>query len=337
MKALSLTNKGIEPFVVQEIKELLGRDAESHHRVVLFEASEEEVCKFAYQARSVSRVLRLLGSLESPNLLEELPSLVRSLSLPKECTIDGIRVGSHAFNSQDVKACIQEHANVSFSYSSYKNMLFFVIIDEACYLGLDVAGRDLSKRDYKIFPSSFSLKGPLAYSLVRLASFGQQSVMLDPFCRDGTIAIEAALFASGQSPHYFCKRKFLCDALDRFDRSITTDAKVFASSSQFSHLSAAKKNAKIADMHKSIHFRKYAIDDLDILLDTKVTTIVTSVKKTVGALLHRADAMTVSKALVVVLYQQYEGEVPKGFHELRRLTMSMGKQDFSVLVFEKST
>ena len=62
------------------------------------------------------------------------------------------------------------------------DVTFFVyIIGKRFFFGVDFAGFDLSKRNYKVFALADSIKASVAYSLVRLAGVKNGMVVLDPF------------------------------------------------------------------------------------------------------------------------------------------------------------
>jgi tRNA (guanine6-N2)-methyltransferase len=69
------------------------------------------------------------------------------------------------------------------------------VVDDRAALGLRIADRPLHRRAYKVASVPGTLHPPLAAAMVALA--GPGSVLLDPCCGAGTIAIEATAAASG--------------------------------------------------------------------------------------------------------------------------------------------
>ncbi|RMD58069.1 hypothetical protein D6825_02120, partial [Candidatus Woesearchaeota archaeon] len=100
-------------------------------------------------------------------------------------------------------------------------------------------------------------------------------------CRHGTIAIEAALIASNTSPHKYRKDKFAFAKLPnkKFkleDEEREFKGKIYCIDPNFKHISAAKKNAKIAGVVKKISFSRTETEWLDTKLKEKsVDMIVT--------------------------------------------------------------
>ena len=65
--------------------------------------------------------------------------------------------------------------------------------DGAVAAALRIAARPLHRRDWKLDTGPGTLHPPMAAALARLASPEPGRTVLDPFCGDGTIAIETAL------------------------------------------------------------------------------------------------------------------------------------------------
>ncbi len=72
------------------------------------------------------------------------------------------------------------------------------LIDDQAVLGVDLTGKDLGKREYKAFHTRKSLRGTIAYAAIRTAGYGKGETLVDPFCTDGVLLIEAALYANGR-------------------------------------------------------------------------------------------------------------------------------------------
>ena len=107
--------------------------------------------------------------------------------------VDCSRIGNHNFSSQDIRQKIGE---LIYNYGNKvdldnpKNIFYADIINDYCFFGLNYVK---FKRDYKIRSSNDSLNSVLAYCLLKIANYSKSKVLLDPFCSDGTILIEAGL------------------------------------------------------------------------------------------------------------------------------------------------
>ena len=67
-------------------------------------------------------------------------------------------------------------------------------------LSLDLAGRPLHQRGYRLDPGQAPLREDLARALILCSGWDREATLLDPFCGSGTILIEAALLARNQAP-----------------------------------------------------------------------------------------------------------------------------------------
>ena len=79
--------------------------------------------------------------------------------------------------------------------------LLLRITDDFAVLSLDVGGRLLHKRGWRIAQGKASLRETWAANLLEMAGWESDEPILDPFCGSGTIPIEAARMAKGISPH----------------------------------------------------------------------------------------------------------------------------------------
>ena len=273
MKGFVVCHKGIEEIAALELKEIIGVKGLVSDRLVSFEeVKPEDVAKLCYCMQSITKAGELLKQFSAKKdffdrILAEWESLDFPKLIPKEVkvSITCKRIGNHLFSSQDV---VTECAKVlhSSKYAvDYKNpdIIFYIfIVDNHCLIGIDYAGIDLSKREYRIFVNQRSLKAPLAYALMRMPGLDEKKVIIDPFTRSGETIIEAALFLTHKSPWHYKKEGFAfcrfpqfkeCDALFESWDSKFKEKKlqVKGYDSLMRNVTAANKNAKIA-AHASI-------------------------------------------------------------------------------------
>src|SRR3989339_502340 len=71
------------------------------------------------------------------------------------------------------------------------NIIFMDIKNDNCFIGINPVQN--SKRGYRIRNTSGSINSTIAYSLVSLAEINKTDNVLDPFCKDGVILIEAGI------------------------------------------------------------------------------------------------------------------------------------------------
>ena len=313
MKGLVITSKGIEGIAAKEVKELINAYCKPEECCVIFEFEDfEDLCLLCYKAQSVDRVLYLIGSFEFRDFFADFEKFFVKVGFDewiiksKKFKIECIRFGSHDFKSVDAEAKVSElilkkYKNKKFKagIKDYEIIFLVYIVDSKCYFGVDFSGFELNKRGYKIFLHPSSLRGTLAYALVRESGFGKKDVMLDPFSRDGVIAIEAAFYAADFPVNFYKKDKFAFLKLkigidfDKFfrdaDKKIKkSKAKIYSYDHLFKYVDYSRKNAKIAGVDKFIEFSRTELEWLDIKFKKEsVDRIVTNLPTSKNANLDR--------------------------------------------------
>ncbi len=302
MKGLAITSKGIEETASIEIKELIGAECRAQEGCVIFDFSRfSELCLLCYKSQSADRILCLIGSFEFRDFFSDLEKFIGEskfedwICKAKKFKVECLRLGSHGFNSVEVERKIGgllikklRGRQAKVDIKDYDVVFFAYILNDKCHFGVDFAGFEMNKRDYKIFLASNSLRGTIAYSLVRESGFKKKEVLLDPFSRDGIIPIEAAFHAGNFPQNYYKKERLAFLKLDlginfeSFFKDIDKGIKkaktgIFCYEHLFKYVDYSKKNAKIAGVDKGINFSRIDIEWLDIKFkEGSVDRIVTS-------------------------------------------------------------
>lgn len=382
MKGIALTNQGIEDIAAKEIARLTKAKTKSADMVVEFSAKDfEELCKVCYNAQSISRVLYLVKKfkvennlvLTTKNIDTALAKASFSKWLNKENTFKVVckRIGKHNFTGQDAAASIGEviinKIKKQKGYEQKTDMknpdviVYVFIKEDQGYLGIDFAGFDLSKRDYKIFSYAPSLKASVAYAMLQLADFKPNKTLLDPFCKEGVVGIEGALIASKKPNNYYRKNKLMFTKYNldyekmfkKFDKQIKKPKiKIYCFSDQMRFVNAAKKNSKIAGVNKLLSFGRVEVEWLDARLSEKeIDCIVSSAprlsrhvgkglaKKLFNELFYQAKYILKPKGKIVLLSN--DTEIMKAVSEKNEFkvaeerTIWQGKQELKICVFIK--
>ncbi|MFH1850692.1 MAG: methyltransferase domain-containing protein [archaeon] len=276
MKGLIITHKGMESFCADEVKELVGAKCKTDDSVVVFDLKPDDLSILAYKAQSACKVLGLLDSFNVKNLDKDLADSVgrtdlafldKDKTFKAEARVDG---GYDGYSAAQLGELIIDKVRATKKHDQRVDLdnpdeIFFLYVNgKNGYLCIDPTGTDLSKREYRIFTRATSLKGTVAYLLLRAAGYKKGKVLLDPFCGTGEIPIEAALYATGTAVNYYRK-----DALGnssgfaKLDRKITTAKNIYGYDSLLHNVKNAQKNAKIAGIHKSVNFSRQDIEWLD--------------------------------------------------------------------------
>lgn len=366
MESIGICDKGLEDVGRAEVDEILGKKAKKEDTVVSFDASKEELCKLCYRTQSFSKVMAVLCKTEVNNHLEE--SLVRIKEAidqaefsrwltGKSFRVNCRRIGGQDYSSQDIAPKVGEYiidkTGAQVSLDSPDVIVYTYIYYDRCYIGIDFAGFDLSKRDYKVFTQSSSLASTVAHGLVRLSGF-DDGVLLDPFCGASTIPIEAALYMEKKSPLFYKKDKLLCSRMldldfSEFDGQEKGKGEIYAFDHVLRNLRSTRSNAKLAGV--KINASKVDIEWLDTKFEEEtIDAIVTQppspstiwsekeAAKLYKEFFHQASFVLKKKARMVVCLQKTEAfmKAIEGFIMLEEHKIMQGGLELHALVLEKS-
>jgi len=294
-------DRGCAPYVKQEalLKGIKGSCEEYDSCLVMKGLSEEDLVRAAYTLQTPMRIAWLLGATRVDVSMEEtltaLEALIQSLTLTKAIphgmsfTVICDRQGTHDYTSVDIaqetgrlikRQCKEQEGYTPLVDIKQPDVTIYLFIDEDdAWIGVDLLGKDSSKRAYKVFNNPHSVKGTTAACLLMAAQWTPGQSLLDPFTSGGTIAIEAALMTTKHSPHYYDK-SLACLKHPSFPRARQVieeaDAQraqakemIYAFDAHLPNVTAAKKNAKIAGVEKAISFSKLDVEWLDTKLSGK--------------------------------------------------------------------
>ncbi|MBN2421299.1 hypothetical protein JXB27_03410, partial [Candidatus Woesearchaeota archaeon] len=271
---------GLEKYAASEIEELLKVKTKTEDSVVLFECTKEKLAYLCYKSQSLIKVCSLIEKIEL-NSVSDLKKIKTDFKkiIPKNKTfrVKFARMNSD-FVSQEIEPAL---ADAMFEESSREvdlenpdYVVYCYVCGNNAYIGIDYAGFDLGKRDYRIFANPKSLHANISYILLRIAGFEVGKSLIDPFCMSGETGIEAALYLSGKSPYHFSKNKFAFSKFMKFnfdnvDKKAKSKIKgrIVLSSPKMSDVRAAQKNAKIAGVEKMIEFTRQDVEWLDLKIN----------------------------------------------------------------------
>lgn len=135
-------------------------------------------------------------------------------------------------------------------------------------IGLDTSGDALHKRGYRLSGGPAPLKETLAAGLLFMAGWARRLALHDPFCGSGSIAIEAALYATDRAPglvrHFafetmpFCDARSVAAEREAAEAAVRRDVRVriLATDSDAAAIEAARSNARRAGVESLIEFAR---------------------------------------------------------------------------------
>ena len=173
--AAIITHVGMEDVCASEVKSLLSLDCETQPGVVYFSAPLLELCDLCYRVKSALRVLVLLGKKQGsdiPLVAHNLASSVDvsgwlSPSVSFACRSPIPELGMEL--EAEVGGILQEKSKAKVDLKNPDVKIILHGTEETVLLGVDLGGDELGKRDYRIFVGSDSLRGTLAYGLLKIS------------------------------------------------------------------------------------------------------------------------------------------------------------------------
>lgn len=290
MRCAIVCDKGFEEILAKELADNYEVEAVEFKETILYFTAKDWINTLAtisYTFQGAIKVLSHVVEFKAETHEELSVSLTEKLSdeyqkeilsiSDKPIQIKCVRKGIHEYKSTDVTGFI---AGNFFKEKDYKSpfIFFSYVFDETGICGIDFAGRELHKRDYKIFLGAQTLRSTVAFGTLLASGITKEDISIDPFMGSGTIPIEAGLYFSKTSPFFFSKEKFTFQKIftdvnwDEFFKTID-DNRVMEKinftgyDSLLKFLKNSQKNAKIADINKVITLSKVEVDWLDTKVD----------------------------------------------------------------------
>jgi putative N6-adenine-specific DNA methylase len=138
---------------------------------------------------------------------------------------------------------------------------------DQCQLYLNTSGRKLADRNYRKIPYKAPMQETLAAGVILATGYDGSSPMVNPMCGSGTLAIEAALIASGRPPgllrsnfgfmHHKGFDEDTWNSMRRQAKKIRNKrhiAPIIATDHDERAVDAAQRNAETAGVHQIIQF-----------------------------------------------------------------------------------
>jgi 23S rRNA G2445 N2-methylase RlmL len=366
MKAITWTHPGLEDVSAHETKERISSKTSIEDNFILFDTDIKNLCRLCYEAQSIRGLVLSLGELDLDDLDRSLVNIDYGRWLNKDTPF---AVRAHKFRKEfdthEIESVVGAHINrvtkAPVDLDEPKVTVAILASAKRCIIGIDLAGIDLGKREYKIFSRPASLKGSLAYCMLQVAGFSEDKVLVDPFAKDGVIAVEAALQTMNRSPHFFQKERLaftrlelpfkLEEAWTKWDAREPVSAAIHCFDSQFHNVQALKKNAKVAGADKFIDVSRVEIDWLDTKFkDNTVDCIVTYppepsqhsdnkfILKLHNELFHQASYVLKSKGTMVIAVRNTDflKLVKKDrMKQIKSLEVWQGQLLLHIVVFQK--
>jgi putative N6-adenine-specific DNA methylase len=377
MKGFLTTHKRMEDIAALEIKELIRKKAEINEACIVFDIRKyEDLFKLCYKSQSATGVFYLLSEFGFNGTIKDFQKNIGKIRFNEwlgKNTMFRVKCRKNYDNSiqtpeleKKLGEIIISHIQKKYGYrqkvslDSPEIIIFVYLTENKCYVGIDFAGFDLSKRTYNIFTHPAAIKGTIAYFLVRLSRCNKNETLLDPFSGSGTIPIEAALFTSSFPVNFFSREKFIFLKFSKFknfnfrrlfkklDNEISSPkSKIYNIDSSMQYLNYAKKNSKLAGIGKKITFSRTDIEWLDTKFEkgsidkiiTKLPPVQTKdIDKLYSEFFYQAEFILNKKGKIVLIGNKDKVKSFSsryGFRISGERNVFSGKKEYEIFVLSK--
>jgi 23S rRNA G2445 N2-methylase RlmL len=232
MKFIAICAKGLEDVTQKEIKEIL-KVASKIVAPGRVRFTSSSVSKLVAKTQSIIKIYELKQ--ECQNLKE-----IKTFTVSNPFKVESSITNNNHYVSLETERDIGEifyNQGYKVDLKTPKTIVFVDIIGDKIFVGKDLTPVLLSKREYRIKIHNQGINACIGYGLVRLSEFSsKKKKLLDPFAKDGIIAIEAARHRKG---------------------------KIYAIESLFSDTKNIEINSTLARVRRDLNVSRLEIDWLD--------------------------------------------------------------------------
>ncbi len=269
--------------------------------------------------RSLTNVYKLYKKFnfkKREEILDEFKKL--KFKIKKKFKVECNREGKHDFKSVDIEKLIGvylQKKSYTLDFKEPKTIIFIDIIDNLCFIGL-LEKSNLQKREYRVKLNPETINPCIAYSAIRMVDYKKGDILVDPFCRDGIIAIEAGLMKKGK--------------VYGFDKNIRN----------------ARINSKVAKL--KLELSQNEIDWLDTKFKKNSVKIVTylpsaskrvnenDIRKLYSEFFHQAKYIIKEKMALIVRKPELIRNYLDNFSLVKEANTQIGNDIYSLLVLKKT-
>ncbi len=357
MKFALLVNPGLVPFAQRELLELTSLPSLFLDDAVLFSSERFDLIeKLLHHAQTPRRVIVVLGRCQDPQQFSTTEKLSSYFNSGKTFMIEVENVKGQE-NRQVISKKIYEvlqqkleveriEVKVDYKKPDLKVIVYFT--GKEYVVGIDLCGQEINARDYRVFPHSGSLKGDLAYWLVRKSGFTSGNKLLVGLVKDGAIAIEAALFSTQKSfrnlDNYSFKQFPSCK-----DSKTTPQEKdvkdnnmiIHAFDNSLPNVLAARKNIAIAGVKENVDVQRYTLEDLDArydenCFDQMIFMVTTKDEEKINELYYQVGLLLKKDGiLLIIAREQWELPISEKFKLVSSEKLPRGEGYSSVWLLKK--
>jgi len=369
IKMIATTYEGLEDVLGRELMRMGAEDVDTDTCRVTFSGDKYLLYQANYELRTALKIYKEVMCFDFTSKEEFLAQFKdyrwsKILNIYKSFRVEASSKSPIINDNAEIKAEITKIITAYFNEKSHKtpphdtqNPSVVIVIelteDNKCKFLLDSSVESLSHRGYKV--SSVNAKYDEVYSagLVQLSGWKANTNFIDPMCGQGTLLIEAAMFAYN-IPAQVCRENFGFFTWRDFDAEMWQDIKsstkirikhngefafkLLGYDSDELSVKAANQNIKKAMLDKYITVEKSAPVDIDapdgqntaIILAPKVDVYKQDETKELTATLEKL-AKKVFKGAKVWIHSDYE-DLPKaiGIQPTKVAEVKFSNKDFKL-------
>jgi 23S rRNA G2445 N2-methylase RlmL len=209
------TIPGTEGVLCDELRELGFASVRLNRGGIPFRGTMQDGWRACFQSRIAARIQLLLGRFpcRTPDDLyhgiksiDWSPFIGRSQTLAVSAVSREEAMSHSGFTALKVKDAIVDQLREEAGERPDVNRedadvrVFVHVANQKATVYLDLAGEPLNKRGYRQMTGEAPLRETIAAALLRMAGWDRESPLVDPMCGSGTLAIEAAMWATNMAP-----------------------------------------------------------------------------------------------------------------------------------------
>ncbi len=276
------TLQGLEPVLVDELRQIGGNDIRAGKRAVFFTADMDLVYKANLRLRTALRILKPLKNFRARDE-EELYQGAKSINWPalfdvkksfiiKSTTSGPVHTHNH-YAALKVKDAIADHFREKLGIRPDVDnrdadiVIHLRIYNDEVTISLDSSGEPLNKRGYRHKDAEAPLNECLAAGMLLLAGYDGRMNLVDGMTGSGTLCIEAAMISQNISPGLL-RERFAFMNWNNFDEALYSvihnatvnriterDVQITGIEKDFATINLARESAQKAGVAEVIDFR----------------------------------------------------------------------------------
>lgn len=224
MKFIATTGYSLEGVLNRELKALGMNVLDVATSRVMFEGDHIDGCRACTMLRSAGRILLQVGSFRAVNFDELFDGTYaiqweRIVEEGVSAAVVARSVNSALFSQRTIQSIVQkavfkricDKRKVRFVQGQTKYHIDVLIHKDIVSISIDLVGKPLHMRGYRVLNPEAAVRETLAASMVLLSGWKFDRPLHDPFCGSGTILVEAAMLARNIGPGM--NREFLYNSI----------------------------------------------------------------------------------------------------------------------------